>query len=102
MILDGKLCVTAEEVAVFAQPALTTDLGPIAPHLWLIELATGSTRVVRSADYENLPTGWALLMTGPDPDWIRQWDGDWQRACNEQLNPLLAEAFAQEAVTDGA
>ncbi|MDI9901293.1 hypothetical protein QM716_15650 [Rhodococcus sp. IEGM 1409] len=92
MMIDGKLCVSAEEVAEFAAPTLTPDLGPIAPHLWLIELSTGATQVVRSADYDNLPDGWALLMTGPEPDWVAQWSGDWQRACDEQINPLLADA----------
>lgn len=91
MIINGQLAVSAEEVAEFAAPALGS-FGPIAPHLWLIETSTGATKVVRSADYENLPPGWTLLMTGPEPEWVAQWNGDWQRACDEQLNPLLASA----------
>ncbi|WP_144419559.1 hypothetical protein [Rhodococcus sp. ARP2] len=91
MMIDGTLCVTAQELGEFAAPALS-EFGPIAPHLWLIELATGATNVVRSSDIVNLPEGWALLMTGPDPDWVAQWGGDWQRACDEQLNPMLAQS----------
>jgi len=87
---DGKLCVTADEVAQFVAPAVAS-YGPVAPHLWLIEMTTGETKVVRSGDYENLPDGWALLMTGPDPSWVAQWGGDWQRACDEQLNPILSQ-----------
>lgn len=91
MIIDGRLCVSAEEVAEFVAPALVDTLGPVAPHLWIIDLSSGETRVIRSADYEALQSGWALLMTGPEPQWVAQWDGDWQRACDEQINPLLAE-----------
>ncbi|MET3956874.1 hypothetical protein ABIE52_003740 [Rhodococcus sp. OAS809] len=92
MMIDGKLCVSADEVAEFVAPALD-DFGPVAAHLWLIETSTGATRVVRSADYSDLPKGWALLMTGPEPDWVAQWNGDWQRACDEQLNPILSELY---------
>lgn len=92
MMIEGKLCVSADEVAEFVSPALS-GIGPIAPHLWLIAPSSGATRVVRSADYENLPPGWLLLMTGPEPGWVAQWNGDWQRACDEQLNPLIADAL---------
>ena len=98
MMINGNLCITAEEVAEFAAPALES-FGPIAPHLWILEVATGTTTVVRSADYENLPDGWVLLMTGPEPGWVAQWDGDWHRACDEQLNPLLANAFTENEVS---
>lgn len=97
MMISGMLCVTAEEVAEFAAPALAT-FGPIAPHLWLLEVSTGKTTVVRSSDYQNLPEGWVLLMTGPEPDWVNQWNGDLQRACDEQLNPMLAQAFNNSEV----
>lgn len=99
MMIDGKLCVTEEEVAEFVAPSLGNVLGPIAPHLWLIEIDTGATSVIRSSDYGNLPPGMALLMTGPEPDWVSQWNGDWQRACDEQLNPLISEAFGYKEVT---
>lgn len=92
MMIDGKLCVSADEVGAFVAPAIS-DFGPVAPHLWLIETATGVTQVIRSGDYGDLPAGWALLMTGPDPDWVAQWNGDWQRACDEQLNPILSELY---------
>ncbi|MGC0364824.1 hypothetical protein ABH922_002808 [Rhodococcus sp. 27YEA15] len=90
VMIEGKLRVSAAELAQFAAPAVG-GIAPIAPHLWIIEMSTGATQVIRSGDYESLPAGWVLLMTGPDPDWIAQWDGDWQRACDEQINPILSE-----------
>ena len=92
MMINGRLCVSSEEVAEFVAHAIS-DFGPVAPHLWLIEISTGATRVVRSGDYNDLPAGWALLMTGPEPDWVAQWGGDWERACDEQLNPILSELY---------
>lgn len=91
MKIDDTLAVNADELAEFISPAEAAR--PIAPHLWLINLTTGNTRVVRSGDIEAVPDGWALLMTGPDPDWVAQWGGDWQRACDKQLNPLLSELY---------
>lgn len=90
MIENGNLFVTAEELAEFTQHA---DIHPIAPHLWLINVITGETKVEQRADFENIPDGWGLIMDGPDPLWVAQWDGDLQRACDEQLNPLIASAF---------
>lgn len=90
MKIEETLAVSAEELAEFVAPAEASR--PIAPHLWMINLVSGSTRVVRSDDLDAVPDGWALLMTGPDPDWVNQWGGDWQRACDEQINPMLAAA----------
>jgi hypothetical protein len=90
MIENETLCVTADELAEFVQHV---DVQPVAPHLWLINTTSGETRVERRSDFENIPEGWALIMDGPDPAWVAQWDGDLQRACDEQLNPLIASAF---------
>lgn len=94
MMHDGNFTIAAGEVAEWAALA---EVQPVAPHLWLLNTETGDTKVERSADYSDIPTPWTLLMTGPDPAWVEQWNGDWQRACDEQLNPLLAEAFPPEA-----
>jgi hypothetical protein len=93
MMDNGNLCVTGKELAAFTQHVNTQ---PVAPHLWLINTTTGVTKVERRADFENIPAGWALIMDGPDPAWVAQWNGDLQRACDEQLNPLIAEAFKRE------
>lgn len=90
MIENGRLRVSDTELAQFAAYA---NVQPVAPHLWLLNVGSGETRVERRSDYMNVPDGWVLLMTGPDPAWVAQWDGNWQRACDEQLNPMLIEAF---------
>ncbi|MCQ4119900.1 hypothetical protein [Rhodococcus tibetensis] len=97
MMQDGAFRITAEELAEFVGPA---EVQPVAPHLWLLNTLTGETTVERRGDYGNVPQGWVLLMTGPDPAWVDQWAGDLQRACDEQLNPLLAEAFPMEGVAE--
>lgn len=90
MILDGKLLINAVELADFVSRA---EVHPVPEHLWLLNLRSGETKVERRSDYWNIPDGWGLIMTGPDPAWVAQWDGDWQRACDEQLNPLITEAL---------
>ena len=90
MMVNGKLRVSADELALFAARA---DAQPVAQHLWLLNKSTGEAKVERRADYWNVPAGWALVMTGPDPVWLEQWHGDWQRACDEQLNPLIEESL---------
>ncbi|MGR6579252.1 hypothetical protein ACT89R_01605 [Rhodococcus qingshengii] len=86
MIENGRLIVTADEVAEFAAIA---KVQPVAPHSWWMNTNTGQTTVTRSIEPLAAENGDILLMTGPDPDWVEQWAGDWQRACDEQLNPLL-------------
>lgn len=93
MMSNGRFHITADELADFVAPA---KLHPVAPHLWLLNTSTGETRVVRGSDYNNLPSPWVLLMDGPDPEWVDQWGGDLQRACDEQLNPMLSQAFPEE------
>ena len=90
---NGVLTVSGIELAEFVQYAAVE---PIAPHTWWINLDTGETQVTRTITDEIPPQGCARLMTGPAPDWVAQWDGDWQRACDEQLNPMLAEALTME------
>lgn len=85
---NGVLSVTAPELAEFAALA---SVQPIAQHTWWINLETGETHVTRTVLDETPPDGCARLMTGPAAEWVGQWDGDWQRACDEQLNPILAE-----------
>lgn len=87
---NGTVRVSATELAQFAAYA---DVHPVAEHLWLLNTESGETRIERRGDYWNIPDGWALIMTGPDPAWVAQWDGNWQRACEEQLNPMIAEAL---------
>lgn len=86
----GTLSVTGDELAEFVAFA---KVEPIAPHTWWINLGTGETHVTRTVFDETPPVGCARLMTGPAPDWVEQWGGDWQRACDEQLNPALALSF---------
>jgi hypothetical protein len=88
MKIDGMLSVVGAELAEFVRVA---EVEPIAPHTWWIDLDTGDTHVTRTITDETPPNGCARLMTGPAPEWVEQWDGDWQRACDEQLNPLLAQ-----------
>ncbi|ORL01014.1 hypothetical protein A6F56_01310 [Prescottella equi] len=94
---DGRLHVTPDELAEFVS---LTAVHPIAKHLWLLNTATGETRVDRSDDPSAVPGGWVLLMTGPSPAWVEQWSGDLQRAVDEQLNPLLDAAFGYAPTTD--
>ncbi|NKZ93686.1 hypothetical protein GS966_28465 [Rhodococcus hoagii] len=62
---DGRLHVTSDELAEFVS---LTAVQPIAKHLWLLNTATGETRVERSDDDPSaVPDGWVLLMTGPSP-----------------------------------
>lgn len=93
MKIDGTLTVSSEELAEFVAFA---EVEPIAPHTWWIHLGTGETQVTRTITDEVPPQGCARLMTGPAPDWVAQWGGDWQRACDEQLNPMLAKALSVE------
>lgn len=88
----GRLSVTGGELSEFVRFA---TVEPIAPHTWWINIETGETHVTRTIFDETPPAGCARLMTGPAPDWVEQWAGDWQRACDEQLNPLLAQFVAQ-------
>lgn len=91
MTSDGQLVVTVGELVEFASIA---DVEPIAKHLWMLNRQTGETRVERSDNPDAVPDGWVLLMTGPSPAWVEQWGGDLQRAVDEQLNPLLADALS--------
>ncbi|WP_139809521.1 hypothetical protein [Prescottella equi] len=90
MIDNGRLSITAAELADFTSLA---EIEPVARHWWLINTTTGQTRIER--DPSALPDSgdWLLLMTGPTPAWVQQWDGDLQRAVDEQLNPLLEAAM---------
>lgn len=88
MKVDGKLAVSGSELAEFVAFA---EILPVAPHTWWINVETGSTHTTRTVADESPPAGCARLMTGPDPAWVAQWNGDLQRACDEQLNPILAE-----------
>ncbi|MFI8664216.1 hypothetical protein ACIGKR_29765 [Rhodococcus qingshengii] len=87
MMIDGVLAVSASELAEFAN---TAAVQPIALHTWWIHLDSGVTNVTRDVDGELPPPRCARLLTGPDPDWVNQWGGDLQRACDEQINPMLA------------
>lgn len=90
MKIDDTLYVSGEDLAEFVALA---EILPVAPHTWWINVETGALHTTRTVADESPPTGCARLMTGPDPGWVEQWDGDWQRACDEQLNPMLIEAF---------
>ncbi|ROZ49398.1 hypothetical protein EEB13_05605 [Rhodococcus sp. WS3] len=96
MKINGTLTVSSEELAEFVAFA---EILPVAPHTLWINVDTGALHTTRTVADESPPTGCARLMTGPDPDWVNQWGGDWQRACDEQLNPLLAQAFSTEGGT---
>lgn len=97
MIEGGRIQVSADELAQFTDLAAVE---PVARHLFLLNTTTGETRVERRGDWDNIPDGWILLMTGPTPSWVEQWQGDLQRALDEQLNPLLAEATGYPAPTN--
>jgi hypothetical protein len=51
---------------------------------WLLPDGSTTTTAERTP-----PEPTALYLMSRSKPWIDQWDGDWQRACDEQLNPAL-------------
>ncbi|ETD31537.1 hypothetical protein [Williamsia sp. D3] len=51
---------------------------------WLLPDGSTITTVERTPPEPN-----ALYLMSRSQPWIDQWGGDWQRACDEQLNPAL-------------
>lgn len=51
---------------------------------WLLSDGSTTTTTDRTP-----PVIGALYLMSRSQPWIDQWDGDWQRACDEQLNPAL-------------
>jgi hypothetical protein len=92
MIKNGFLRLNGDEVAQLVE----------APHpsCWWINTTTGETHITNGRYDHSLPypEGCVYLM-GTDPVWIFQWAGDWQRAADEQLNPLLTTAFPNPVPT---
>lgn len=82
---NGNLRITAAELAAFVSAPY--------PSSWWINTATGETSTTPGTYKGTSPNGLTFLMDGPNPVWVFQWAGNWQRACDEQLNPLLATAF---------
>lgn len=82
---NGLLKLNAKELEAFVKAPY--------PSSWFINTANGETRIESGAYNGTAPPGCAFLMDGPNPIWVFQWAGNWQRACDEQLNPLLASAF---------
>lgn len=95
MIVNGFLQLTADEVATYAEATAKNH-----PSSWWINTTSGETHFTEGEYRADLPfpDGCVYLM-GTNPLWVFQWAGNWQRACDEQLNPLLSSAFPNGVTT---
>ena len=87
---NGLLRLHANELAEFVKAPY--------PSSWWINTKTGKTSTTPGHYTGEAPADCAFLMDGPNPVWVFQWAGDWNRAVEEQLNPLLAAAFPAGAL----
>ncbi|PZT99503.1 MAG: hypothetical protein DI630_16940 [Gordonia sp. (in: high G+C Gram-positive bacteria)] len=83
---DGRYSIAGEELA---------DLIAGNDVWWMLRDGSTTTTLDRTP-----PASDALYLMSRSQPWIDQWDGDWQRACDEQLNPALranANAIPEES-----
>lgn len=72
---DGTYSIDGEELATL-----------IAGHefWWLLPDGATTTTPTRTPPSQD-----AMYLMAREQPWVDQWGGDWQRACDEQLNPAL-------------
>ncbi|MBR7193430.1 MULTISPECIES: hypothetical protein [Gordonia] len=85
---DGEYYVTAGELQAFWESG----------HDYWYMREDGSTDLY--ADELDITHGWPIFLMKRDEEWFAKWDGDFERAVDDDLNPKLIRHF-EELITEG-
>ncbi len=85
---DGEYYVTADELKAFWESG--------RKHWYMRE--DGSTDLY--SDELDITHGWPIYLRDRDEAWLAKWDGNFQKAVEEELNPNLIRHF-EELTTQG-